>query len=166
MKEQQEKASKELVDLEKERNTIQEECTMLGEEHSDLQTKLHKAKKENDQYQRSQLELTEEIEETKRHMRETETKLNNNMRENNTGRVKVLELEQELKGKADLYSAQISDLQAKGLAKAQHIETLENTIREADKAKGDAVNSAKDFKQKYESEVEVTGKLQTERQQL
>ena len=92
---------------------------MLGEEHSDLQTKLFKVKKENDQYQRSNLELTEELEETKRHMRETETKLNNNMRENNTSRVKVLELEQELKGKVDFSSAQITDLQAKETARAE-----------------------------------------------
>ena len=40
------------MDLEKERNTIQEEYTMLGEEHSDLQTRFHQLKKENDQYQR------------------------------------------------------------------------------------------------------------------
>ena len=133
---------------------------MLGEEHSDLQTKLHKVKKENDQYQRQQLELTEEIEETKRHMRETETKLNNNMRENNTSRVRVLELEQELKGKVELYSAQISDLQAKESVRAQQLETLEKTVRETDKAKGDAINSAKGYQQKYESEVEVSSKLQ------
>ena len=52
MQEIKEKSSKELVDLEKERNTIQEEYAMLGEEHSELQTKLHKVKKENDQFQR------------------------------------------------------------------------------------------------------------------
>ena len=78
-------------------------------------------------------------------MRETETKLNNNMRENNTSRVKVLELEQELKGKAELYSTQIADLQAKDSTRSQQLETLEKTIRETDKAKCDAINSTKDF---------------------
>ena len=48
-KEKQQKAAKELVDLEKERNTIQEELSMLDEQYSDLQTKMHKLKKENDQ---------------------------------------------------------------------------------------------------------------------
>ena len=71
-------------------------------------------------------------------MRETETKLNNNMRENNTSRVKVLELEQELKGKVELYSIQITDLQAKETSRAEQIETMEKTIRETDKTKTDA----------------------------
>ena len=97
-------------------------------------------------------------------MRETETKLNNNMRENNTSRVKVLELEQELKGKVELYSIQITDLQAKETARAEQIETMEKTIRETDKVKIDAQNQAKEYMQKYESEVEVSSKLQQERQ--
>ena len=63
-------------------------------------------------------------------MRETETKLNNNMRENNTSRVKVLELEQELKGKIELQSAQITDLQAKETQSKGQVEALELAIKQ------------------------------------